>query len=196
MDLSKLPKLSESPPPPPPPPPANRVEEEPLDYAAHSRHPPGRGDLGIDIVIALIVGLIFLMQGASLGGWLIARLRGQAYSTGVVWNNGTAVELFDLQGGTAWLYLGEWVLGACLLLEALLLIGVLLIPRLGRRAIMLAMFLGGIGAAANVLAIFMQMRAGFTQPIMSLVCVLIGVMMVYAHGRHLVGRPVNYPTTV
>lgn len=186
MDLSKLPKFSESPPPPPPPPKADGSLPPTSGIRVNTQ--VSRADLGMEVLIALVLGAIFLMQGAPFGAWLMAKMRGQPHATGVEWLDGTPVKFFDLQGGTAWLYLGEWVLGACLLLDAVLLIALLVIPRLGRGAIMLAMFLGAAGAAANVVAIVMQVRAGFTQPIMSLVCVFIGIVMVYAHGRHLVGQ--------
>ncbi len=184
MDLSKLPKLSVSPAPPPSNvPAANEVTTYP------NRAPVNSMDMGIDLILSLIVGLIFVMLGSPFGGWLISSLRGVPYDTGVTWTSGPdagkTVEFFELQGGSGWLYMGEWVLGICLLIEALLITLAIVRNNWARKLIILAMLLGIIGALANIVAIIQQVRMGFTQPIFSLVGVLIGAMMAFAHARHL-----------
>ncbi len=184
MDLSKLPKLSQSPEPPPsstdPAPPAAKRVVPRLSIA----------DLGLDILVFVALGAIFMMLGPSFGGWLIAKIRGVPYETGVVWSPGTPkenqpVELFELSGGTGWLYMGLWTLGACLVVSALLMLLMLVLPRLTKSLLLFTILFCVGGAIANVVAIIMQVQAGYTQPILSVVGVLAGGMCAFFPGRHL-----------
>ncbi len=180
MDLSKLPKLSES---PPPPAPTMRVLE------ATPRRISIR-DIGVDLLIFVIVGCIFMMMGASFGGWLIAHLRGVPYATGWVWPAGHALEnqpvdLMDLQGGTGWLYMGHWVLGVCLLIAGLVTLLSAVIPRLFKPLIVFGLLMCVLGAIANIVAVGMQIKMGFTQPILSMVGILVGGILAFSQSRHL-----------
>lgn len=184
MDLSKLPKLSQSPEP----------ASAPLADSPAAKPPALRlsvVDVGLDILVCLGLGAVFMMLGPSFGGWLIAQARGVRYETGVIWSPGTPkegqpVDLFELQGGTGWLHMGLWSLGACLLLAGVLLLCVIVLPRGGRAVLILVVLVCVAGAAANIVAIVMQVQAGFTQPIISVIAVLAGAMCAFFPGRHLV----------
>ncbi len=185
MDLSKLPKLSESPAPPPATPAEPAVPVQTREPARMSYF-----ETGIDVLISLAVGAIFLMLGAPYGGWLIATMNGEVYDTTFTWtggpNDGKIVELFELRGGTGWLYMGHWVLGAALAIEAFLMALAAMSPRLRKPLIVLALLLCIGGAIANVVAVVMQIKMGFNQPILSVVAVLVGGVIAFFHGRHLV----------
>lgn len=180
MDMSKLPRLSESPAPP--------QTAQPV-LATPTQRRLGVMEAGIDLLIGCVVGTIFLMQGAPFGGWLIARMRGLPYDTGNVWNSGDKagqpVELFDLLLGTGWLYMGEWILGALVLLATLFLALTMVAPTLKRFALVMSIACCVLGALANIYAIIMQIQMGFSQPIMSVFCVLVAGLMAFFLARHL-----------
>ena len=181
MDMSKLPKMGASST-------ANDAANDdpaaPAIAAGTITTPVSAGDLLSECLIAALIGGIFLMLGQHFGGWL---MHGGHYDTGVIWNDGInvgqPVKYFDLQGGTAWLEMGEFVLGLCLLIEAALTGVGLLTRRFGRAMATTCLLLGAIGAAANILAIVMQIQAGFTQPFMSMVALAVGVLTSLVHGR-------------
>src|SRR5438105_3791048 len=90
MDISKLPKLSQSPPPPPPdsaspetsvPAPTRRVP----DYRSPSDDPPLSAG---EIWFSLIVGVIFLLLGWTFARFTIAKLTGQPFHSGYNWSSG------------------------------------------------------------------------------------------------------------
>ncbi len=182
MDLSKLPKLSESPAPAQPVAPLPAGEREPIRMSYF--------ETGMDVLISLVVGSIFLMLGAPFGGWLIAKMNGQVYDTSITWLAGTPkagqiVDLFEIQLGPGWLYMGHWVLGAALVIEALLMILAAVSVKLRKPLIVLALLLCVGGAVANIVAAVMQIKMGFNQPVLSMIAVLVAGVIAFFHGRHL-----------
>ena len=181
MDLSKLPKLGQS-------------TAAPPTATEHAQiKPPIRtADLNVDAVIAGLLGLVFLFLGLNFGGWLISHLGNTPHNTGVNWTAGPMagqpVAYFDLQGGTAWLETGEFVLGICLLLEAALLMTAMFTYRGVRSILIGCVALGLIGAAVNLLAVVMQIRMGYTQPIMSIIAMAVGCLTAFFHARRLLGQ--------
>lgn len=127
MDLSKLPKLSDSQSQVPPPvaipvEPENTPANARPDYRPGDRQPgPGIG-VGVDIWISVIIGLLLLMMGARFGKWAVATLRHQPYHTEVNWTDGpktgSEVSYFELEGFTALSEMGIFLFGAMLLAEA------------------------------------------------------------------------------
>src|SRR5439155_8780801 len=104
MDLSKLPKLSESPAPAPPPPDA----DQPI--AAAPSAPPNREEIGTmigaEVWISLIIGLIFVMLGFNFAKYSFALLTGRQYHTHVDWQSGpkagNEVAYAELEGDAIW----------------------------------------------------------------------------------------------
>lgn len=113
MDLSKLPKLSNTPPPPPPSP--------PLDYA-----PRVSAGSGAEIWISSIVGIVLLLLGRSFAAWAFTTLTGGTYQTGLNWVTGPLagqpVRYWELAGGIAWTDSGIFLLGLALILEAIVIL--------------------------------------------------------------------------
>src|SRR5438552_17397003 len=104
MDLSKLPKLSESPAPPPPahdetPAPAS----QPIDYG----HGPTIGvSIGAEVWVSLIIGIIFLMLGFNFAHYAITTMTGRTYHTHIDWTDGpkagSEVTYPELAGDGMW----------------------------------------------------------------------------------------------
>ncbi|HEX8340236.1 MAG TPA: hypothetical protein VF624_04940 [Tepidisphaeraceae bacterium] len=184
MDLSKLPKLSES------PAPRGVVSgvDAPEAHATESAAPPLRMiDVGFDIALLIGFGAILMMLGAPFGGWLKAKLGGQPYDTGNVWsggpNDGRPVELFELQGGTGWLYAGEWVAGAAMIGAALLLAAAAMLKLARGKSLVAAAALCGIGVISNGAAAGAAVAEG-VQPIQSLLLLLLCGVFGYSLMRH------------
>jgi hypothetical protein len=81
--------------------------------------------VGADVWVSLIIGLLFIFMGLNFGKFLVAKLSGQPFHTGVNWTQGPLadspnpeVAYFDLQGFTAWSDMGVFLFGLVLLLEA------------------------------------------------------------------------------
>ena len=117
MDISKLPKFSDSPPPP--------LPEEPQPAMPMPAEPSRQTGIGADIWVSLIIGLLFIFMGLNFGKFLVAKLAGQPYHTNYNWapapgsdTPGPEVAYFDLQGFTAWSDMGVFLFGLVLLLEA------------------------------------------------------------------------------
>jgi hypothetical protein len=119
MDISKLPKFSESPPPPP-------ASPSPTDETQPAMPMPARpyqqAGLGADVWVSVIIGLLMIYMGLNFGKFLVAKLSGQPYHTNVNWMEGAQagkeVSYFELQGFTAWTDMGVFLFGMVLLLEA------------------------------------------------------------------------------
>src|SRR5688572_15418860 len=105
MDLSKLPRLSETPPTPPGPadvPPARQdAPSTPGHSAAPPRTPPVipgeihpdytieyRPAIGAEIWISAVIGLIFIMMGWTFARYLVATATGKPFPTNVTWVEG------------------------------------------------------------------------------------------------------------
>ena len=109
MDVSKLPRLSETKPPEPAPQPPAAQAPAPQPPSAPTRPVEyGTGEramIGAEIWVSLILGLILVLYTAQFGKYLIAAATGHEYHTGVVWsddqpNAGKEVPYTQLQGGT------------------------------------------------------------------------------------------------
>lgn len=201
MDLSKLPKLSQSPPPAVQRDPVNAdpAQSRPMPAAPAYNTPSANAwDLGFELLMALILGVFFLTIGMRFGSWSIAKLSGRPFNTGVTWGPageaaGKAwdepVDYFDLQYGTAWNEMGYFVLGIALLLAAAVLALAMWRRRAGGGTFGICMTLALIGTAANLVALVMVMQAGITMPIITLVALLTAVLMTAVYARHLFDRP-------
>jgi hypothetical protein len=153
---------------------------------------PDNSPLGTDAAVSGLIGIIFIFLGLGFGIWLVAQLSGQGHDTHVQWTSGPdagkSVPYFALQGGTAWLEMGQFVLGVMLLIESALL-GLAVITAAGvktiRRAIVICLCLSIAGAGMNALAVVMQIRMGFTQPIMSVIAFALAGYSAFTHAVRL-----------
>jgi hypothetical protein len=127
MDMSKLPRMSNTPAPPPPeqqddsPAPAPKKPNVP-DYSQPEGARPISGLVWFNACVALL--LIFM--GRAFPSYAYSKMTGQPFHTGVTWQAGervgTEVDYFDLQGHTAIADVGIFFFGVVILLEAAVLI--------------------------------------------------------------------------
>lgn len=126
MDLSKLPKLSET------PKPADNSEPMPglgasggqLNYRNPGTREPDVPISGGEIWFASIVGLIFIFLSRNFPSWLFCKLTGNIFSTGVNWvagaKAGQPVAYWELQGHTALSDMSIFLFGLAVIIEALM----------------------------------------------------------------------------
>jgi hypothetical protein len=179
MDLSKLPKLSDTK--------GQTAAENPdapspvvPQAAACYPVPPRRPGVGVDIWISLIIGILLLSLGGTFGRFLVAKISHQPFHTGVNWQytdtpkDGTEVDYFDLQGYTAWSDMGIFLFGLILLFEACSKTLLVLKPgKISRAVLMLAIVLTALAVVLNIIACAKLMSISIT-PILSGLAVAFG----------------------
>lgn len=184
MDISKLPKLSQT---PPRSASSQAAQAKPVDDRTYTSAPPASAETGMEIWVSLILGVVFLFLGANFGRWSIAKITGQPFSTGIEWSTGNQagqpVEYFDLQGGTAWGEMGFFVLGVSMLIEAAVMGFVALKPAQYRMSI-LAILAAVIAAMANGLAIAKIYPTGVL-PLISVLALGLAGLMIFWHVSYL-----------
>lgn len=200
MDLSKLPRLSQSQTPPPQDagdqmqpgqPPAG-----PLPVAAEMPASPpavasgGAGDLA-SIWLSLIIGLLMMMLGWGFAQWAIPTLLGRPYDSGVLWttgvNTGKTVAYWDLIGHEALSESAIFIFGLACVLEAAA-IGVGRIrPGATMVATGLALTMTLVATIYNLVTCGVLLQDGVT-PLLSLLAVAFGGYMVITHWATLRGR--------
>jgi hypothetical protein len=118
MDLSKLPKLSETPKPPP-------SEPTPTRPAADDRADIASVEAGVGgmVWVSLILGALCMMLGRRFPAYVFARLSSREYHTQVNWiagpRAGQEVGYWELQGSTALTETSIFLFGLALVLEAI-----------------------------------------------------------------------------
>jgi cytochrome c oxidase subunit IV len=158
MDISKLPKLSDTKsqtPPASPPEPVEESRPAPIDYANNPRYQPS--GIGADIWISLCIGILLCYLGGTFGSFAIAKITHHPFHTGVNWTtgpkNGAEVDYFDLEGFTAWSDMGVFLFGLILLFDAAAkTVSVLRPGKPARFALMVAIFLTVLGILLNMIA--------------------------------------------
>jgi hypothetical protein len=187
MDLSKLPKLSDSSQSQPPPPPmaetapmAETTSQE-VRPAARYRPAPSSGVSG-DVWFNVVVGMILLFLGRNFLFWAMATLTGQPFHTHVNWtdgpNNGQEVSYFDLQGFTALTETGMFLFGVAILFEAAVVALEQIKPSGPARAlVMLALGLTVLCTLFNLFVSIRLMSVGVV-PLMSGLAVAFGGYMI------------------
>lgn len=189
MDFSQLPKMSRPPTADTPADPSTAPIAEP-PVAAHYPQPVGYASYSpaefgfASVWISLIAGVIFLALGQTFARWLLARVSGHAFETGVNWTDGPKsgqpVAYFELMGGTAWSDMGLFLMGVVLLLDALV-IGLLATRRSPPRAIVVPLLaLTGLALLLNVGVAFYLFSTGIL-PIVTLIAVLVGGFVMFDH---------------
>jgi hypothetical protein len=176
MDLSKLPKMSQSPPPPPPP----ETPAQPAmgrDY--YSREIPASG-VGAEVWISAILGVICILIGRNFPTYLFTTMVGHEYHTGVNWvagvNEGKEVAYPQLEGNPMLNDAAISSFGVALILEAALLSIVFTAFRFKRLVVMIALAVTAIATGFNLFVAVKLLGGGIT-PIFSLLAVAFGGYM-------------------
>ncbi len=172
MDLSKLPKLSDTQRAEGPVPAETEPQQTgPSLPAAPVYRPPG---IGADIWISLVIGILLCALGRSFFSFSVAALTHQPYHTGFTWDSdgpkghaGDEIAYFDLAGETAWSDMGIFLFGLVLLFEAASKTLVMLKPgKPARAALTIAIAFTVIGVLLNVVVCIRLFNSG-TVPMLS-----------------------------
>jgi hypothetical protein len=178
MDLSKLPKMSETPKPPPPEPPKDDAARDP----SRRMDAVDAGAAGM-LWFSLIVGALCMMLGRSFALYATAKLRGAEYHTKIEWNTGPKigqeVAYFELQGGTAWADMGIFLFGLAMILEAISL--AIVSSRAGAKQFWVTVSLGVVTLATiiNLIAAVKVLEAGMIPTVSGLAVAFGGYMAMY-----------------
>jgi hypothetical protein len=193
MDLSKLPKLSDTQSQVPPPTAPAPVEALPANVSRTQAHahqqqaipyrPPG---IGGEIWISLIVGLILAYIGGNFAGFAKAKITHQAYHTGFTWDSDgpkgkkdDEIAYFDLPGYQAWSDMGIFLFGLILLFEAAAKTLLVLKPgKLARFVLMFAILLTLVGVLLNLFACMKMLSVQIT-PLISGLAVAFGGFVLF-----------------
>ncbi len=178
MDLSRLPKLSET----PKPADNDRPMPEPgvLDYRgpgiSESRIPISAGE----VWFAMIVGSIFILLSKSFPIWLISRLAGKPFPTGVIWSvgpkAGQPVEYWELQGHTALSDMSIFLFGVAVIIESLMYLVWLKRPTQLKAVAQVALAVTILATALNLMTSALLSSAGI-MPLLSLMAAAFGGWM-------------------
>ena len=199
MDVSKLPKLSDTkaaegdvPPVP--------VEAMPPATAYRDRMipPPRQAGVGPDVWISTVIGLLFIFMGVTFAKFAVAKLTHQPFHTGVDWTDdahptNTEVSYFELSGYTAWTDMGAFLFGLTLLFEAASKAALTLRPGTASRWLLgLAIALTLATVALNLYACGLLLHVGIT-PLLSGIAVAFGGWVLYDEWQALRRSPPPTP---
>jgi hypothetical protein len=194
MDMSKLPRLSQTnkddaPTPVPggtPVPPVPDPDRMVPDYQPRDRGPYDAGgydtgySIGAEVWISVIFAIVYMYIGFNFARYVVTKVTGGTYHTNVNWTAGEKagqeVDYYDLQGGTAHSDSAMFLFGLALLLEAI----AMLIAHSGASGKKLfvgfALFVTLLATAYNLFVIAKLFGMGIT-PLMSVIAVAIGGYM-------------------
>lgn len=178
MDLSKLPRLSEtdkhSPPPPPP-----QTSDQPAPVLQYQSVAPS-SDIGGQVWLSAILGIVFMFMGWNFARFLGAKLTGQPFHTGVAWQvgdkAGQEVDYFDLEGYTAYTDTAVFLFGLSMVLEAISLVKAQRNTPGSRAFVAFSLAVTVATTLFNVVVALMFMSKG-TPPIISLLVIAFGGYM-------------------
>src|SRR5215210_5274558 len=120
MDLSKLPKMSQTPPPPDSQP-TPQGKPQPNDYRDQIAHV--EAGVGGMVWVSVILGAICIWLGRRFSSYLAAKVSGREFHTQTNWisgpKTGQEVAYWELVGSQAWTDASIFLFGLALILEAL-----------------------------------------------------------------------------
>jgi hypothetical protein len=187
VDISKLPKLSQTPADPPPveetpAPETTPAVAEPVQPHRDERREPELEVSPGEIWFNLIVGIIFLFLGQRFGGFAMATLMHQPYHTGFNWSAGPKagqeVAYLELDGKP---YLSEsamFLFGLAVLADTALLFAIAKRSKARRVLVSIALFITAAATVYNlyIIAALMKMNV---MPLVSLLAVAFGGYMAF-----------------
>jgi hypothetical protein len=193
MDLSKLPKLSQT---------AEAARKEGASPPAAAAAPvPAVGAtpsyqgqagpvLGGEVWISLVLGLVFVFLGWTFVKYVATVAQGHAFHTQVNWTEGPKagqeVAYFELQGYTAWTDASMFLFGAALIADAALLLVAAGALRRWGWLVWVGFAVTLMAVAMNAVTALMLVGVGIT-PLLSLVAIAIGGYMAAYQWRLVAG---------
>ena len=185
MDMSKLPRLSntqQNEPPPPADAPDAPTPDQPIParpLTPYEEQPMTQGALmGAEVWLSAVLGIVFMLFGKNFGVWILSKLTGAAYHTGVNWSagplTGQEVAYPDLQGFVMWTDASVFLFGLAMVFEAIVLFASSSSRGLRRPLIQLAFTITIIAIAFSLFAIAKLLTNGML-PIISMLATAFGV---------------------
>ncbi len=188
MDLSKLPRLSQSKGQVPgeSSPAAEKLPETepvPSQGVVYNTEPPaGLGEVG-NIWLSLIIGLVVMLLGLDFAKWAMATLLGHTYDTGVTWQTGDragqSVAYWDIVQHQAVSDSALFLFGLACVLEAAAMATAHTRPSLRTAAVSVALVVTVLATAYNAVACVVLFKDNVT-PLLSLLAVGFGSYMALA----------------
>lgn len=174
MDMSKLPRLSQTDTPPPPPP-EETVSSEAAPQPVLPYAPADRAVYGAEAFIAVIVGVIFTFLGARFGSYLLSIISHKPFHTGVIFTStGAEVPYSQLSPGHPMINeAGMFLFGLAMLLDAAVIATANASPRLRRPLLSVALVTTTLAVLFNVYVAAVFFKDG-ALPLFSLLAVGIG----------------------
>lgn len=186
MDLSKLPKLSETPAPPEP------ISPAPSQTPARNTLPIDDGMVGAEVWLSAIIGLVFLLLGRNFALYLFSLITHRPYHTAVNWTSGAhageEVAYPDLVGYVMYTDASMFLFGLALLFEAIILAAVHSRIRSKKPLVLIALLVAVVATALNLIVALMLFSAGIL-PLFSLLAVAFGGYIVAHEWRMLQALP-------
>ncbi len=180
MDLSKLPKLSQSPAPPPADAPV-APPAAPIQYGTSQTASPGVF-AGPEIWIAGFMGIIFMIVGGTFAKYLVAKMSGQTFHTNVTWTTGERADqevgYWELQGHTALSDSAIFLFGLSMLLEAFVMAASAKPFRYKLHLVVLAFVIAAGATIYNLIVVMILFADGIT-PLYSIVAVGFGAYIAW-----------------
>jgi hypothetical protein len=193
MDLSKLPRLSETDKHAPPPQPPEESRPAPDAYQPVQVQSEG---VAAQVWLSGILGLVFMLMGRNFARYLIAKLTGQEFHTGVNWTagpkTGQEVAYFELAGYTAYTDTGIFLFGLAMVLEAVVLAFVRRSTPATRALVTIALVITAGMTLFNLVLVVMLMSTN-TLPIISLLVVAFGGFL--THWQWQMFQQLSFKTT-
>lgn len=185
MDLSKLPRLSETDKHAPPPAPAAELSTAPVSTAPPQAVQPvtysaSNFDISGQVWLSVVLGIVFMFMGGTFARFALAKITGQPFHTGVTWQvgpkAGQEVDYFDLEGYTAYTDTAIFLFGLAMVLEA----GMLVVARKNtpatRAFVALAMAISALMTLLNIILAGALFQIGIT-PFVSFLAAAFGAYM-------------------
>ena len=179
MDLSKLPRLSETdkhtPPPQAADPTTSQVPSQPtIEYRTPAIAPES---FGAQVWLNVFLGIVFMMLGRTFASFLLAKLTGQTFHTYVNWTEGSKagqeVAYFELEGYTAYTDAAIFLFGVSCVLEGAVTAFVRRNTPKSRALLATALLLNVGMTLFNMVVAGMLFQAG-TTPLLSLMVIAFG----------------------
>lgn len=175
MDMSKLPKFSDT-----PQPPANQPDEKREEPNSHPMGKDLQMGYGPEIWLSFVIGVLLMLMGRSFASFVIAKITGHPYHTGFNWTEGPMigqeVSYFDLQGFPALTETGLFLFGLALVLEGFAIM--LALSRVGGKlAVVGTALVIATAATAFNLYVVIRLLTNNTIPTFALLAVAFGGYM-------------------
>jgi hypothetical protein len=181
MDMSKLPRLSNTAENVPHSHDPNELPSTPIPSIPTSDPEPAMTQgqlLGAEVWLSAILGIVFMLMGKTFGLYLLAKLTGRAFHTGVNWVEGSLagqeVPYPQLDGFVMLTDASLFLFGLALVFEAIVLVASVSSRGFRRPLVLLAFGVTVIAVAFNLFACGKLMSNGVT-PLISLLATAFGV---------------------